>query len=450
MSTRARLEFTRSLSQHITLADRGSSGKLRVPLMKAPSHFGHFTLRVNRLYNEDKYAAAVIDVPRITTETTSSSQTSESSETSETSGTSSSSSSSNLSTSPSTSPSTLFSFAVFDGHGGDQCLTYLSNNLAREVEEATELVGPSDKPRDSLARQYAKNIGGYWKRWYKHRRENFKKMRKTAALLVGDPNPELNLRLIMSFLKADYDFFSQDDNSAGSTCTAAFFETLESEEPNGHYFQRGTVSKLTIAHVGDTKAILVDREGIAHAMTQPHHPSTPNEASRLRKYATNFFMTDLFGEERFIALANTRAFGDVKFKDMGVTAEPEITECVVGDAEAVHGALTTEEVRGLTVGGHGGDESFLVLVSDGVTGVLTDQEIADVVMLHYNLNGHGKSNPQKCAEEVVKFVEYVGGDDNATCLVVRLAGWGKWPLVDRTGELRQSRMDDYNPRSNKV
>lgn len=86
------------------------------------------------------------------------------------------------------------------------------------------------------------------------------------------------------------------------------------------------------------------------------------------------------------------------------------------------------------------------MCSDGVTNVLTDQEIADIVMTNVNLRGQTFATPQWCAQEIIKFVEYVGGDDNATCMVIRLNGWGNWPTIDRTGELRQARLDDYNPR----
>lgn len=157
-------------------------------------------------------------------------------------------------------------------------------------------------------------------------------------------------------------------------------------------------------------------------------------------------MTDSFGEERFISLANTRAFGDVDYKDVGVTAEPDFNQYIIGDLAAILEFLTPEEIQKHTIGGLGGDESFIVLCSDGVTNVLTDQEIADIVMTNVNLRGQTFATPQWCAQEIIKFVEYVGGDDNATCMVIRLNGWGNWPTIDRTGELRQARLDDYNPR----
>ncbi|KAG5418402.1 PTC6 [Candida metapsilosis] len=391
-------------------------GRLRVKLLKSPSHLGHFTSRVNRPYNEDKYSANVLNIKG----------------------------------------NEVFNFNVFDGHGGSQCSEYLAENLSSNVETGDALV-KTKKAREDLLKKYAKNVGGYWKRWFKHREKTFDTWKSNKLLLKSlqkdlEKN-DITLRLPLSFLNSDYDFFQQEQQS-GSTCTSAFFQTIYNNPIKSlpvienYYFNRNTISLLTIAHVGDTRAILVDKNGIANALTVDHHPSNPLESKRLRRYAANFFMTDSFGEERFIALANTRAFGDVSYKEMGVTAEPDVTQLIVGDSKEISHKLTDDEIKKYTVGGLGGDECFLILCTDGVTNMLTDQEIADIIMTHYRRVGHVKATPQYCAQEVIKFVEYVGGDDNATILVIRLNGWGNWPSIDRTGELRQQRLDDYNPRRN--
>lgn len=58
----------------------------------------------------------------------------------------------------------------------------------------------------------------------------------------------------------------------------------------------------------------------------------------------------------------------------------------------------------------------MVLISDGVTGVASDQEIVDVVK--------EARTPEVGAREVVRFATEVGVEgDNATALVVRLGGW---------------------------
>lgn len=392
--------------------------KLRVPLMKSPSHLGHYSSRMNRRYNEDRYSACVLDLKGRTT----------------------------------------FNFNIFDGHGGDQCLTYLLEHLGKVVEESSLLCEEDDALREGLIKQYAKNIGGYWRRWYKQRKQNFEKWAAVPIQVnklskLGDVLDDLLLRLPLSFLQTDYDFFNEKDNKLGSTCTSVYMETLHSElhgefQPvfESYYFNRGTVNKLTVAHVGDTKAIMVDKNGDAHPLTIPHHPLNPTESSRLRRYSANYFMTDSFGEERFISLANTRAFGDLNYKEVGVTAEPEVSQYIFGDSSTISDKLTPQEIKDHTVGGLGGDESFLVLCTDGITNEITDQEVADIVMTNFNMRGHQAATPQVCAEEVVKFVEYIGGDDNATCLVIRMSGWGHWPVIDRTGQLRQERLSAYSPR----
>lgn len=409
---------TRTISSMVTFTplDRTKTekvastiGRLKVPLLKSPTHLGHYTSRVNRMYNEDKYNACVLNIH----------------------------------------DKPVFNFSIFDGHGGDQCSIFLQDHLGQEIELGDELIN-NEELREALIKKYWKNIGGYWRRWYKHRKDNFVKMNNLTNVISLNKlslDDDLSIRLPLSFLNCDYKFFEANSKS-GSTCTTALIETVYSDSGTfkpvfeDYYFNRKTISKLTIGHVGDTKALLVDKNGEVHAITQNHHPSNPIEASRLRKYAANFFMTDSFGEERFISLANTRAFGDVDFKQMGVTAEPDITQFIIGDQETIRTQLSTQEIQDYTIGGLGGDECFLILCSDGVTNELTDQEAADIVMHTFNMKGHKRATPQACAEEVVKFVEYIGGDDNSTCLVIRLNGWGKWPIKDRTGELRQQRMDD--------
>lgn len=459
-------------------------GTFRVPLLKSPTHFGHFSSRVNRLYNEDKYSASVLTIPRIVEEERKVEPEEESEEVEEEKDSTKEAEEAATAAPSAASASavsdaavakgdgvavgakdvpashTVFSFNIFDGHGGEQCSKFLALNLTKIIEESTSLVEPSDKARNELIKKYWKNIGGYWKRWYKHRKNNFSAMFATDLQLRLENFPnfhdDLGARLPLGFLEADYEFFESEDNKSGSTCTSTFIETIYPNESEGeqvydnYYFNRKSILKLTVAHIGDTKAILVDKNGEAHALTEAHHPSNPNEASRLRKYAANFFMTDSFGEERFISLANTRAFGDLNFKQMGVTAEPEISLYIIGDSEVIKKKLTKEEILQYTVGGLGGDECMLILITDGVTDILTDQEVADIIMVNVNMKSQKRATPQFCAEEVIKFVEYIGGDDNSTCLVVRLNGWGHWPIVDRTGELRQERLNDFSPRGDRT
>ena len=176
----------------------------------------------------------------------------------------------------------------------------------------------------------------------------------------------------------------------GSTCSVALLST-PSPTP---FWNPSSPSSMLIAHVGDTRILICSTAtGAAIPLTTNHHPSSPVEGNRLRRYAATF-VTDSFGEERMSGLANTRSFGDIASKRLGVSAEPEIKRVELGAAEY----------------------SFVVLMSDGVSGTLSDQEVVDIVK--------EAKTPEQAAKDVVSFATEVTTEgDNATCLVVRLGGW---------------------------
>ncbi|KAF2735636.1 protein phosphatase 2c [Polyplosphaeria fusca] len=176
----------------------------------------------------------------------------------------------------------------------------------------------------------------------------------------------------------------------GSTCSMALVST-PTPTP---FWHPAAPSTVVTAHVGDTRIILCKTAtGLAVPLTSNHHPSLPEEATRLRRYAATF-VTDSFGEERVSGLANTRAFGDMQSKRIGVSAEAEIRRIEVTSAEY----------------------SFMTLVSDGVSGHLSDQEIVDIIK--------EAQTPEQAARDVTSFATEVSADaDNATTLVVRLGGW---------------------------
>lgn len=177
----------------------------------------------------------------------------------------------------------------------------------------------------------------------------------------------------------------------GSTASVALISTPTPSpfwHPNAH-------STLAVAHVGDTRILLCETAtGLPLPLTNDHRPSSPIESRRLTRYLAQSLATDSFGEERIQGLANSRSFGDMQSKRIGVSAEPDITRVDLRPAEY----------------------SFLVLMSDGVSGTLSDQEIVDVIK--------EAATPEEGARSVVEYATEISDDgDNATCLVVRLGGW---------------------------
>ncbi|CAI7566894.1 unnamed protein product [Penicillium bialowiezense] len=418
---------------------------VRIPLRSAKHHFGAVTARGTRPANEDTYQAGVIDIPAFAKRSPASltirrpnrqdplarPQESRAADTAR-------------------GDPQVFYFGVFDGHGGTECSSFLRDylheyiqNAARDIELQSSLrpgaavpSANSDLPvmqegdrrrigdlEKYLVQTWRRVVGGYFKR-FKPPHFAYDGVESTDPAIAEHVSIEEVLEY--AFLRADLDFVKaqaskQEDDlvraerplnddeifhrpsmtrsphiggrarfKGGSTGSVAMIST-PTPAPFWHPI---APSSLLIAHVGDTRILLCSTEtGEAIPVTSNHHPSSPIEASRLRRYAATF-VTDSFGEERMSGLANTRAFGDVHSKRIGVSAEPELKRIELGPAEF----------------------SFLVMVSDGISGTLLDQEVVDIVK--------ESKTPEQGARDVVNFsTEVTKEGDNATCLVIRLGGW---------------------------
>ncbi|KAK5111443.1 hypothetical protein LTR62_004895 [Meristemomyces frigidus] len=438
---------------------------VRIPIKSAKHHFGAGVSRGSRPYNEDTYQAGTIEIPAFAKrQPVSVSRRSPGSR---------GGGEGQAAKSESGDPQ-VFYFGVFDGHGGSECSEFLRDRLHGYVEEAALLFGmesslkaetmdetdsteggvmgeqDAEDLQKGLISDWKETVGGYFKRF---KPEYFPAVTngKSAPTPSTLPNNSVETVLTYAFLKADLEFtksqaskHTEDQRSSlddpvlsdrplndddvlfhpdrpasqnlrarpkkgsspdlsapiggsqrfkgGSTASIAMIST-PSPTP---FWNPASPSTLIAAHVGDTRILLCrTNDGKAYPLTTNHHPDAPIEATRLRRYAATF-VTDSFGEERMGGLANTRAFGDIGSKRIGVSAEPQITRLDLLPAEF----------------------SFLVLVSDGVSGHLDDQEIVDVVK--------EAKTPEQGSKDVVSFATEVaesGEADNATCLVVRMGGW---------------------------
>jgi len=98
-----------------------------------------------------------------------------------------------------------------------------------------------------------------------------------------------------------------------------------------------------------------------------------------------------------------------EFKKFGVTPEPEVRTKLL----------------------NGNEWAYLVMVSDGISSVLSDQEVVDLA--------RDAPDPKSAAANILAFAEELGAEDNATALVVPLAGWGNIQGPDMTKSLREYR-----------
>ncbi|KAK5938203.1 Protein phosphatase 2C 6 [Knufia obscura] len=348
---------------------------------------------------------------------------------------------------------------IANGYTDDEQPAYMESAPPVKQDADQESIRDLEK---QLVQNWKKLVGGYFRRF----KPAYFSVYGDNTEAEKDPGNNKNFEsqgsdieevVTYAFLKADYDFVSaqaaleadkkdkvkaerplnEDDYiigtpqpitkqqqrsfKGGSTCSIAVLST-PSPTP---FWNPATSSSMLVAHVGDTRILLCSTAtGVGIPLTTDHHPSSPIEANRLRRYAATF-VTDSFGEERISGLANTRAFGDIGSKRIGVSAEPEIRRVELGAAEY----------------------SFMVLVSDGVSGTLNDQEIVDIVK--------EAKTPEQAARNVISFATEVSAEgDNATCLVVRLGGWerrqeggyGSLGTKESRDYKRQDAMDPRNRR----
>jgi len=148
-------------------------------------------------------------------------------------------------------------------------------------------------------------------------------------------------------------------------------------------------------------------------MTTKHHAETPVESTRLRRVMGSALVTDSFGEARWMGvLENTRSLGDFKYKPFGVTPEPEVREKLLKGSECSH----------------------IVLTSDGISSLVSHEEVNDLVRF--------APTPAEGAKRVLSFAENLGSEDNASVIVVPLLGWGKPEGRDGTKELRDYKVNN--------
>lgn len=141
----------------------------------------------------------------------------------------------------------------------------------------------------------------------------------------------------------------------------------------------------------------------------------------MRQMGADRLVSDSFGETRWMgAIENTRGFGDFEWKSSGVTSEPEITHRVIDGEFGLDLELTSGE-----------SHAYLIFVTDGLTSLLSDQELVDLA--------RNAADPTRAAKTIVHFGEDLGAQDNCTCIVVPLAAWGNIGGTDTTEARREYR-----------
>ncbi|NXR38615.1 PPM1K phosphatase, partial [Zosterops hypoxanthus] len=165
--------------------------------------------------------------------------------------------------------------------------------------------------------------------------------------------------------------------------------------------------ELVVASVGDSRALLC-RKGKAMKLTIDHTPERKEEKERIKKCG-GFVSWNSVGQPHVNGrLAMTRSIGDLDLKNSGVIAQPE-----------------TKRVQL-----HHGDDSFLVLTTDGINFIVNSQEICDFISQCHD--------PAEAAHVVTEQAEQFGSEDNSTVVIVPFGAWGKYKNGEMTFSFSRS------------
>jgi serine/threonine protein phosphatase PrpC len=112
--------------------------------------------------------------------------------------------------------------------------------------------------------------------------------------------------------------------------------------------------RIVCANAGDSRAIVVRKDGSVVRLSRDHKPGMPDETRRISELGGRVVYWGRWRVEGLLAVS--RSVGDASLKPY-ITAEPEVCEYDVGK-----------------------DDWFLVMSSDGVWDVLDNEEVAHVII----------------------------------------------------------------------
>ncbi|KAJ0392435.1 hypothetical protein P43SY_006501 [Pythium insidiosum] len=218
---------------------------------------------------------------------------------------------------------------------------------------------------------------------------------ETLDALWDESDAALRKALVDGFLRTDAQILQKANVTRdGSTAVAVWI-----------IGQKASALALYVANLGDSRAVLC-RDGKALALTRDHKPSLPDE--RLRILKAGGFVGEFHGVARVFSaagaglaidrqqstyLAVSRALGDrsLKAPTPCVSAEPEIKRIPV--------------LR---------DDLLIVMATDGVWDVMTNQEAVVIAMQTFG-------DPTSGAAAIVREAYRRGSHDNITATVIEFA-----------------------------
>jgi serine/threonine protein phosphatase PrpC len=253
-------------------------------------------------------------------------------------------------------------YAVFDGHGGKDTVTYVKKNLLKNMASMPRLEGNDirqafvDTERQFKASQKARQEF-FENEWNKAVESAVKdeiisgklpetKTLDTSILQGGGSSAPPPLQLSIASPVPERE--KVDDS--GACCMVAIVRQEE----------KGKV--VTVAGVGDCTALLVLRDKTFESVIAHHKPLPGNETEVLRILRAGLFVT---GERVNGELAVSRSMGDFQYKGMFEEEEEQAVTCV----PSIISLHIDPSIH-----------SCLLLFSDGVSDGVENEELAHLAV----------------------------------------------------------------------
>jgi protein phosphatase 1L len=198
---------------------------------------------------------------------------------------------------------------------------------------------------------------------------------------------DLGFAMKNAFTNIDTDFVATGHPDGSTACTATLV--------GGR--------RIVCANAGDSRAIVVRRDGSVVRLSRDHKPGMPDETRRISELGGRVIYWGRWRVEGLLAVS--RSIGDASLKPY-VCSDPEVCEYDIGK-----------------------DDWFLVLSSDGVWDVMDNEECAHVIIASACVMEDGvlKIDTERfkwAARNLCEHAKSCGSSDNFSCVVVDLKSCG--------------------------
>nr|CCA22084.1 calcium/calmodulindependent protein kinase kinase pu [Albugo laibachii Nc14] len=267
-------------------------------------------------------------------------------------------------------------FGVFDGHNGDDtAMTLQSKLLDQIISHPAFAKQPKKAIHDSCLRLDSEILHTQNQRWQPGRSSS---QADDTGFNDG----------------CTYGQTLQPISFSGSAAVFAILvkeqrddQMMESCRLEGDLMHVSGVTKVHVGNIGDCRAVLSSKDGLALEITRDHKASNPAEKERVEKSGGFVHNGRLDG-----ILAISRGFGDLAHKQDGhLIATPDVYEHVVTP-----------------------EDEFLLLASDGLFDVLTSQQAVNFIAKKLRMHG----DVQLAAQELLLKAQQYFSHDNTSVIII--------------------------------